>query len=381
MKRKKLVVISHTEHYKDSDGIIKGWGSTVRELDFLADYWENVTHVACLYNQSPPDSTLPYIKSNVHFVGIPPYGGKSMGQKLLILTKIPKILFVVLQSVKGASEVQLRLPTSMGLFLLPLFSFFLPRKFTFWIKYAGNWKQQSPPFSYKLQRWWLRNNFAKCKVTINGFWEKQPKNCYSFENPSLTLEDVKNGLLISNTKTFNESFVFVFIGRLDDSKGVTRIIEALNVIPSDKIKKMHFVGDGINLKEYQLKSSFLKDKIFFHGFLNKIEVHNLLAESHFLLLPSSSEGFPKVIAEAACYGAIPVVSDVGSISHYINDENGFVWKINSKEKFSNILQKAVNESSEKLKKKSKSLSELPELFTFDYYYKKLNKLILGNNNS
>ncbi len=31
--------------------------------------------------------------------------------------------------VKEATEIQLRLPTSMGLFLLPLFSFFLPRKY------------------------------------------------------------------------------------------------------------------------------------------------------------------------------------------------------------------------------------------------------------
>src|SRR5690606_35614436 len=106
----------------------------------------------------------------------------------LIFIKIPKIISQVAKSVKGASEVQLRLPTSMGLFLLPLFSFILPRRYTFWVKYAGSWNQENAAFASRLQHWWLKNNLARCKVTINGFWDNQPKHCYSFENPCLTGE-------------------------------------------------------------------------------------------------------------------------------------------------------------------------------------------------
>ena len=51
MKRKKLVIISHTEHYVNSDGAIVGWGSTVNEINYLADYWSKVVHVACLYEK------------------------------------------------------------------------------------------------------------------------------------------------------------------------------------------------------------------------------------------------------------------------------------------------------------------------------------------
>lgn len=376
MKRKKLVIISHTEHYKDHNGIIKGWGPTINEVNYLADYWEEVVHVACLHHKTMPPSSLSYTRQNISFVPIPPYGGKSIKDKLMILIKIPKIINQVTKSIKGASEVQLRLPTSMGLFLLPLFSFFIPRKFTFWVKYAGNWNQQNPPLSYRIQRWWLKKNIAKCNVTINGFWSGQPKHCHSFENPCLTQEDIKKGKEIAQTKTFDQSYIFSFVGRLEDAKGVSRIIEALKEVPAEKIKEVHFVGNGNKTEQYIKQASFLGNKVFFHGFLGKNGVHDILAESHFFLLPSTaSEGFPKVIAEAACYGTIPIVSDVGSITHYINASNGFIWHLNQDVSFSKILFQALQTSPEKLTAKSQNLLTVAEKFTFNAYLEKLKKYI------
>ena len=95
-------------------------------------------------------------------------------------------------------------------------------------------------------------------------------------------------------------------------------------------------------------------------------------------MPSTaSEGFPKVIAEAACYGIIPIVSDVGSIAHYIDDENGFVWKLNTSDGFSKIVNNAVEMSNPSLKEKSKKVQGLAEEFTFLNYFKKLNKHIFN----
>lgn len=376
MKRKKLVIISHTEHYKDSTGVIKGWGPTINEVNYLADYWEEVVHVGCLHTKKTPPSALPYTQNNISFVPIPPYGGKTLKDKFLILVKIPKIIYQVIKSVRGASEVQLRLPTSMGLFLLPLFSFFISRKFTFWVKYAGNWNQEHPPLSYRLQRWWLKKDFARCKVTINGFWDDQPAHCISFENPCLTQEDISLGKQIAANKTFDGSYIFSFVGRLEDAKGVSRIIEALRAIPADKIKEVHFVGNGNKMEHYKSETSFLGDKVVFHGFLDKKGVHTILANSHFFLLPSTaSEGFPKVIAEAGCYGTIPIVSDISSISHYISPTNGFLWSINSSENFNSVLRESINHKNNELKDKSDSLLALAKMFTFDNYKFKLNKYI------
>ncbi|MDD3003999.1 glycosyltransferase [Flavobacterium sp.] len=376
MKRKKLLIISHTEHYTDEKGIVKGWGATVNEINYLADFWEEVVHIGCLYPTTVPPSALPYIQSNIRFVPIPPYGGKTIMDKLLILVKIPKIMMQVMRNVGGASEVQLRLPTSMGLFLLPLFSFIIPRTFTLWVKYAGNWNQKNPPLSYRFQRGWLKKNTARCKVTLNGFWNDQPEHCLSFENPCLTQEDLSKGKVIATTKTFQAPYVFAFVGRLDEAKGVSTIIQALKKIPITKIGKVHFIGNGPELQHYQSETEFLKEKVIFYGFQNSENVHALLAESHFFVLPSKAEGFPKVVAEAACYGVIPIVSDVGSIPHYINQTNGFVWKREGEITFSQIVNNAVTTAPEKLWELSQQVQTMATLFTFENYKKKLEQLVL-----
>lgn len=378
MKKKKLVIISHTQHYKAKDGVVLGWGSTINEVNFLADYWEEVVHVACLHDTKAPPSSLPYTKSNITFVAIPPYGGKRIIDKILIFTKIPIIIFQVIKAIKNASEVQLRLPTSMGLFLLPLFSFFICRRFTFWVKYAGNWNEENPPLSYSIQRFWLKKNWANCKVTINGFWKNQPSHCFSFENPCLTLDDIDTGKRIGAEKIFNSPFVLTFVGRLESAKGVDRILQALQSLPTNTIATVHFIGDGEKMNYYKNQATFLKYNVFFHGFLGTKDVHKILQQSHFLLLPSTaSEGFPKVIAEAACYGVLPIVSDVGSIAHYVNEENGFLWRLNTSETFPNILKDVLHLDNEKLKSKSINAHELAEKFTFVNYFHKLEKFIFS----
>lgn len=354
------------------EGRVKGWGPTINEINYLADYWDEVVHVACLYPKPAPPSALPYKRNNIRFASIPPYGGKTIKDKILIFAKIPEIIVEVYRNIQGASEVQLRLPTAMGLFLLPLFPYFIPRKFTFWVKYAGAWDLKTAPASYRIQRYWLRQNWQKSKVTINGFWPEQPDHCLSFENPCLEAEDLIKGKAIADKKTFLAPFVFSFVGRLEKAKGVGLILEALPNIPENLIQSVHFIGDGLEAAHFQAASGFLKGKACFHGFLPKEKVHQLLAESHFFLLPSKSEGFPKALAEAACYGVIPIVSNVGSIPHYINENNGYIWDIRGSKDFGQVLSEVFeNNSTDDLKEKSKNILNLADQFSFENYFKKL----------
>jgi glycosyltransferase involved in cell wall biosynthesis len=253
-------------------------------------------------------------------------------------------------------------------YLLPAFSLLFKRNFVFWVKYAGNWGAAAPPLGYRFQRWWLKKNFAKCKVTINGFWTDQSEHCISFENPCLTGEDLVTGHRIQVQKKFNPPFRLAFVGRLEDEKGVGRILDALKIVDLDQIERIDFIGDGPKRKEYEGQCALIGNKAFFHGFLERSGVHTILAEAHFVLLPSDSEGFPKVIAEAACYGAIPVVSDVGSIGHYVkNDKNGFLWNRAGADSFSTILEDALSRDSGELERKSTNIRRLAETFTFDHY--------------
>jgi glycosyltransferase involved in cell wall biosynthesis len=371
VKRKKLVMISHTEHYSKNREIV-GWAPTVNEINYLADYWDEVVHVACLYDTEAPLSSKPYKNDNTRLVPIRPTGGKRIWDKLDIIFHMPAVLGAVAQAIQGASEVQFRAPTGIGVYLLPAFSFLFKRDFFFWVKYAGNWGAVRPPSGYRFQRWWLKKNLAKCKVTINGSWLEQPEHCISFENPCLTGDDLAKGSLIRLGKKFEAPFRLAFVGRLEDEKGLSRIIDALKIVGLNQIERIDFVGDGPKRREYERQCAFVGNKVFFHGFLDSSGVHSVLAEAHFILLPSDSEGFPKVIAEAACYGGIPIVSDVGSIGHYVKSgTNGFLWDMAGVDLFSTILERALSTNTDELERKSQNIRTLAETFTFEHYQRKL----------
>ncbi len=373
---KKLVIISHTDHQKGPDGRMVGWGPTVNEINHLAGHFDEIEHVACFEDREPKGGSLPYTDERIHVSPIPPFGGNTLRKKLAVLKTIPRVIGAVRTSLRGATHVQLRLPMGIGLYLLPFFMLRRRNAFVFWVKYANNWGQRKPPVGYALQRWMLKRDLAGCKVTINGFWDGQPGHCLSFENPCLTESEIESGRTLISRKTYPMPFTLAFVGRLEDAKGVRRILESLRSCQPELIGKVHFMGNGPDIEGYRHEAAFLGEKAVFHGYCPTPKVKEILASSHFFLLPTlASEGFPKAIAEAACFGSIPVVSNVSSIPHYIKDgENGFVWDP-AKEDFLQTLRRAFRTSDGDLRRISANGNAFSSLFTFERYIQRLNSEI------
>ena len=114
------------------------------------------------------------------------------------------------------------------------------------------------------------------------------------------------------------------------------------------------------MSSYMHQSEQFDDKIIFHGFINRQQVHELYKESHFFLFPSyASEGFPKVIAEACAFGCMPITSEVASIGHYIKDGmNGYYWRSEVDTIFGQFI---IDEF------QLKSMNLLAQKFTFEKY--------------
>lgn len=365
---KRLVVVSDTALYREGNQVF-GFVAVVKELEFLQDNFEEIIWIGANRPELKDNGTLIEIKvPNIKTILLPKMGGKSLLQVLKILVLYPYLFVLIFKNIYKAEVVHTRLPSHPA-FIAVLISYLFPKKI-WWNKFAGSWEPTTLPFFYKVQR----NLLIKAihtKVTINGFWSDQPNHCLSFENPCLTQEDIIRGREVAEQKTFEGSYVFSFVGRLEDAKGVSRIIEALKNIPVEKIEKVHFIGSGDDLEKYKNASRFLGEKVVFHGFQNSEKVHQILKESHFFLLPSQSEGFPKVIAEAACYGCIPIVSNVGSIPHYISEKQGFVWPFKNDGSYAEVVREAVHSSPDSLAAQSQSILALAEKFTYASYYKKL----------
>lgn len=372
----KLLIISHTSHYINDNGALVGWGSTVTEINHLALMFDEIYHIAVLQEGEAPLSAVPYTKNNIHFVSLPFTGGQRLIDKMSIIWNAPKTILKVFTYLKKVDIFQFRAPTGMGVYLIPILILFSNKKG--WFKYAGNWNQRNAPLGYAIQRWFLKKQNRR--VTINGRWDNQPKQCLTFENPCISQDYRCEGIEISKSKYFNQPFIFCFAGRLEDEKGVRRIIEAfklLNDKDKEKVKEVHFIGNGPNMDVYKSLAHGFNINFIFHGFLKFDDLFEIFKKSHFFLLPSSaSEGFPKVIAEALNFGCIPIVSNVSSIGQYIHEgKNGFITTPNTSENLKNVIEGIQKLRHEDLKT-MQSDSDLIDLFTYDYYLERIKNEII-----
>lgn len=315
---KTLAIISHTKHYLNSDGDLVGLGSTVTEINHLLDVFDQVVHVAMLYPGVPPPNMLPYQSNRVTLVALPPLGGKHWRDKLDLLVKAPKVLQTIRTVLGKCDYFQFRAPTGMGVFIIPYLMFFSSKQG--WFKYAGDWGATGASITYKFQRYLLKQQ--KRIVTINGKWQDQLSHCLTFENPCLTSEEVEEGKHAIHTKLpIISGFNLCYVGRLEQEKGIELFLRALGKLRKDqkvKLGTINIVGIGSHAKTYMDEAEKIDLNIVFHGLLSRADVHHIYKISHAIVLPSQSEGFPKVIAEAVNYGCFPVVSKIRALQDYFS---------------------------------------------------------------
>ena len=370
----KIAIISHTEHYIDSSGKIKGWGPTIKEINKLASVTNSIVHIAPLHKTTAPKSALSYNSSKITFKALIPSGGKGF-KKLSILFTAPLNLYKMFKILKDVDYIQFRAPSGMGIYVLPFLRFFYNTKY--WVKYAGNWKDKSMPLGNKLQKKWLQNFTSKdTKITVNGLWPNERNNIIPFENPCLDKNDRKIGEKIQHEKINKKAIEFCFVGSLNKHKGVDKILEAIIDLNVKNNLIFHFIGDGAMKSSFEENAKKIDLTIIFHGFIAKDAISDIYSKCDFIILPSKSEGFPKVIGEAMNFGCIPIVSDVSCISQYIQNEiNGFLINpITSKEIIKKIYlaMRLNNNEKEKIKKYN---FELAKKFTYEHYINRITKEI------
>ena len=115
----KLLIISHTEHYRCDDGQIAGWGPTIREINHLINVFDEVYHVAPLHQGTVPGSSMCYESNRIHFIPLIPSGGHTLAAKVRTLYHAPATIRTVMKTLKKADVFQFRAPTGIGVYLLP----------------------------------------------------------------------------------------------------------------------------------------------------------------------------------------------------------------------------------------------------------------------
>lgn len=194
------------------------------------------------------------------------------------------------------------------------------------------------------------------KIIPNGFWIN------------------KNRISIKKNK-FN---TLLYLSRLHKKKGILDLIEAFKELNPQKWK-LKIVGSGEkkfidNLKNKTGKN-LINKKIFFYGFKNNIHKIKFFQNSDIFVLPSYSENFGIVVAEALSFG-LPVLTTKATPWSHIKLNNCGWWITPGKENLKNCL-KIIFNNDINLKKMGKNAKILSEKFIWSKVAKKFEKVYLN----
>ena len=177
-------------------------------------------------------------------------------------------------------------------------------------------------------------------------------------------------------KNYGNGLRICFVGKCVASKGIFEVLHTLNIL-ADENKLTNCTIAGLS-DENDLRShlNHRANKLTaIVGVLARATLNKVYADSHFILLPSRSEGFPKVLAEAAAFGCIPVVSKLPGIDKIIqNNVNGILLedlhgeKIVEQLKVSWVHQVHMEEM-------AKNAHEFSKQFSYDSFVNSIDHLL------
>ncbi|WP_333808668.1 glycosyltransferase family 4 protein [Flavobacterium sp.] len=329
----KFAVITHVTHIHKNNQYY-GYAPYIREMNIWLKYVDEVIIVAPIVNKELNPIHEPYLHSAIQFNRVNEFDITSAYNVVKTLFRLPKIIAVTYKAMKSVDHIHLRCPGNMGL-IGAVVQILFPRK-PKTAKYAGNWDPKSPqPFTYKLQRWILSNTFLtkNMQVLVYGEWENQTKNIKPFFTATYSAEDLdrlgkkvrfgdlEKGRLSDLEKGgVGDEVRFLFVGTLSKGKQPLYAIQIMEQL-HNKGKKvtLDLYGEGVlrNELEQYVTQNKLSHFVNLKGNQAKETVLYAYQNSHFLILPSKSEGWPKVVAEAMFWGCVPLVTPVSCVPYML----------------------------------------------------------------
>jgi glycosyltransferase involved in cell wall biosynthesis len=301
---------------------------------------------------------------------------------LRFIQVIPQYIFAIIKNLTTADVIQVRTPGPLGLCGMLIMGFVGHR--VHWTKFAGNWGATGTiTQAFAFQRWWLTTGFTHGPVTVNGKWPNSPQHIYSFDNPSLTLNEISQARRICKDKQLTSPIRLIFVGRLESTKGIGICLDIVQKLLDHYEVHLDILGDGTELCKLQAKcvSLDITSSVTFHGWVPHNEVKRYLTEAHFILLPSTSEGWPKVLSEAMAYGVVPIASNVSAIPQIFSEtQTGIALPPSNVEQYVQAILNLTNEPS-KWKAMIKSGLRAVPRFSYEQYIVQLDNMFQDYYNS
>lgn len=212
-----------------------------------------------------------------------------------------------------ADHIHLRCPGNVGLMGCWVQMLFPGKVKT--AKYAGNWDPKSnQPRSYKWQQMILSNTFLtrNIKVLVYGNWPGSTANIYPFFTATYTEADK----IQVAPRTMKKEIEMIYVGTLSKGKRPIYAIELAQKLqalhPSFRLSIYGHGKEKENLQDY-VDQNQLQSFVSLKGNFSQHEMKAVYQSAHFMILPSESEGWPKVVAEAMFWACVPVATKVSCV--------------------------------------------------------------------
>lgn len=370
----RLLVISHADHYKKENALY-AYSPLVREMDLWFSFVDEVEIVAPLKEGKTTDIHLAYQRSDSEFTEVREINFQTAGRVLKSVIFLPGILLTLFRAMRRADHIHLRCPGNLAL-LGCLVQIFFPSK-PKTAKYAGNWDPEAiQPWSYRLQKWILSNTFLSrnMKIIVYGQWPKMTRNV----KPFFTATYAESERVETALRTPEQNHVnLVFAGTLSPGKRPLYAAAIVLELHRQGIRAtIDFYGDGVLRSDLERfvadhdMSSFVK----IHGNVSSNIIKEQLQKSHFLILPSRSEGWPKAVAEGMFWGCVPLATDVSCVSYMLDQgKRGVLLSLNAKSDAA-VIAGLITDSDRYLDRAAQAMSWSRE-FTTDKFASEIKKLL------
>lgn len=160
---------------------------------------------------------------------------------------------------------------------------------------------------------------------------------------AIPIEEIKKKAL-SNVTDFPENPTFVSIGRLHTRKGYHKLMDAHAILLKDGFPhSILIIGDGEELPNLlaQQKKLGVEKSFVFAG--NKMNPYPYLKNADFFIMPSESEAWPLVIAEALILQKPIIATKVGDVETMIEDrKTGYLISYETEEMYEAMKEFLTN---------------------------------------
>lgn len=168
---------------------------------------------------------------------------------------------------------------------------------------------------------------------------------------------------LKNDSQLGDEIDLLFVGRLEERKGVQYLLRALSILKAKGIRPiLKVVGEGAYKRKLEsvVMKEGLSSQVFFTGYVTREELLKSYLATRCVVIPSLYEGIPSVAIEALALGKPVIVTSIPGMEAITSKKLGFTVPPRDFEALAEAISKMLsidNDELHRIESEGKSFAE------------------------